>query len=351
MNDCAPENFRYPSTRYSGSKRRLVDWIWEHAKDLRFESVLDAFGGTASVSLLFKRQGKRVYYNDFLKFNQIIGTAVIENSTMTVSSEELESVLRLSSDSYPDFIQREFNGLFFTDEENIWLDKVVTNISNINDKYKRAILMASLFQACLAKRPFNLFHRANLNLRLADVERTFGNKTTWEQPFPVLLRRYAAEYNGSVFSNGKDNMVVGGYDALCAPNGVDLVYLDPPYFSAKSSHGTNYMAFYHFLEGMSDYNSWTERIDRTNGSTKRIPDSEHIYHFIRKTEITASFRKLLERFSDNIIVLSYQSYGIPSRNEIEQMFRDLQKDVQVFSRPHRYALSSQSNEELLFVAT
>ena len=61
MKDCVPEGFKYPSTRYSGSKRRLLDWIWEHVKDLRFDTVLDLFGGTGSVSLMFKRHGKRVF--------------------------------------------------------------------------------------------------------------------------------------------------------------------------------------------------------------------------------------------------------------------------------------------------
>ena len=88
MIDHAPIDFQYPSTRYSGSKRRFIEWIWEHVKELPFDSVLDAFGGTASVSLLFKRYGKQVFYNDLLKFNQIIGTAVIENSTVKVTPED-----------------------------------------------------------------------------------------------------------------------------------------------------------------------------------------------------------------------------------------------------------------------
>jgi adenine-specific DNA methylase len=247
MIDHAPIDFQYPSTRYSGSKRRFVEWIWEHVKELPFDSALDAFGGTASVSLLFKRYGKQVFYNDLLKFNQIIGTAVIENSTVKVTPEDLNTVLQFSPDGYPDFIQREFEGTFFLDTENAWLDRVVTNISKVENEYKQAILMASLFQACLAKRPFNLFHRVNLNIRTASVRRTFGNKTTWEHPFSDLFSRYAIEYNNAIFSNGQENGVVGGYDALSAPNGVDLVYLDPPYFSASASQGTNYLAFYHFL--------------------------------------------------------------------------------------------------------
>jgi len=351
MKDHAPEGFQYPSTRYSGSKRRLVDWIWEKVRDLPFDSVLDAFGGTGSVSLLFKRYGKKVFYNDLLKFNQIIAKAIIENDAVKVTSEDIEEVLQFSSKRYPAFVQEEYTGVFFIDEENAWLDKIATNILRINNEYKKAIFLASLFQACLAKRPFNLFHRANLSVRQASVSRTFGNKTTWEHPFPDLFKRYVAEYNSAVFSNGRRNKVVGGHDALLAPNGVDLVYLDPPYFSAISSRGTNYLAFYHFLEGLADYENWPARISSKNSGFRRIPDSDEISRFTKKAEIVTSFCRLLNRFRDNVIVLSYQSNGIPTRDEIEHMLGDLGKDVRVYSRRHRYVLSPHPNHELLFVAT
>jgi adenine-specific DNA-methyltransferase len=351
MKDYAPEGFQYPSTRYSGSKRRLIDWIWEQVRNLPFSSVLDAFGGTGSVSLLFKRYGKQVFYNDLLKFNQIIAIAVIENDKVKVTSKDIDRVLQFSANGYPAFIQEEYPGIFFTDEENAWLDKVITNISKVGNEYETAIFMASLFQACLAKRPFNLFHRANLNIRQASVSRTFGNKTTWERPFSELFKRYVVEYDNAVFSNGQKNKVVGGHDALLAPNDVDLVYLDPPYFSTRASQGTNYLAFYHFLEGLADYENWPTRIISRNSSFKRIPDGDEISRFAKKTEVLSSFRRLLAHFRDNIIVLSYQSNGIPSKDEIRDMLYDLKKDVKIYSRPHRYVLSAHPNEELLFVAT
>ncbi len=52
--DIVPFLSSFPKTRYYGSKRRLLDWIYHALKDLPFNSVLDGFGGTASVSLLFK---------------------------------------------------------------------------------------------------------------------------------------------------------------------------------------------------------------------------------------------------------------------------------------------------------
>jgi adenine-specific DNA methylase len=342
--------FQYPSTRYSGSKRRFLDWIWTHIRDLKFESVLDVFGGTGSVSLMFKLNGKRVFYNDLLKFNQIIGTALIENSKTKVSEDDLNKVSTFNEKDYPDFIRREFKDIFFLDEENAWLDKIVNNISQVKDRYKSSILMAGLFQTCLAKRPFNLFHRANLYIRTNNVKRSFGNKTTWEHPFPKLFALYVNEYNKAVFSNSKRNKVIGGYNALSTPNGVDLVYLDPPYFSANSNHGTNYLTFYHFLEGLSNYKTWHHKISHSQSKVKSIPDTKEIHHFTKKSEIYTSFYKMIENFQNNIIILSYQTDAIPSLDEILEIFRKYKKKVGVFEKPHRYALSSKTKKELLFIA-
>lgn len=342
--------FKYPSTRYSGSKRHFLDWIWSNVKDIKFESALDVFGGTGSVSLLFKGHGKKVDYNDLLKFNQIIGTALIENKNTIVTDTDLKDALNFNGNGYPDFIQREFKNIFYLDSENVWIDKAITNFSQVKNQYKRAILLSALFQACLAKRPFNLFHRANLYIRMNEVNRTFGNKTTWEKPFEDLVKRYVREFNLAVFDNGKDNKVIGGHDALFCPNGVGLVYLDPPYFSESSSQGTNYLTFYHFLEGLADYTHWADKINNPNGKIKRICDTPGVYRWVRKSEIYKTFKHLIERFQDNIIVLSYQSNGIPSKEEIISLLRDYKKKVEVFSKPHRYVLSSKLKEEFLFIA-
>ena len=61
---------RLPVTRYYGSKRKLVDKIWEALQEqqVQFNSVLDVFGGTGIVSYYMLKKGKQVFYNDILFF-------------------------------------------------------------------------------------------------------------------------------------------------------------------------------------------------------------------------------------------------------------------------------------------
>lgn len=312
--------------------------------------MLDAFGGTCSVSLMFKRYGKQVYYNDLLSFNQTIGKAIVENRRVTVSESDLNQILNHNPPQFCNFISSTFRGIFFLDLENKWLDRIIANIAQVSNSYKKAILLAALFQSCLAKRPFNLFHRANLYLRTANVSRTFGNKTTWERPFSELMSRFVHEYNRAVFDNGRSNKVIGGYDAVDAPSGLDLVYLDPPYFSAHPARGTDYIAFYHFLEGLADYPNWGGKINCNASKIKRIDDVPEIHKWTRKSTIVGSFRELIERYQNSIIVLSYQSNGVPAKEEIITILRKYKRKVTMVSRPHRYVLSRTTKEELIFIA-
>src|SRR5687767_11665859 len=112
-------NFPFPSTRYQGSKRGLTDWIWANTGGLDFDTVLDVFGGTGSVSHMYKTAGKAVTYNDALRFNWHIGQALIENSRECLSESEIDQLVTIDSErDYPDFVQRTFGNIYFTADEN-----------------------------------------------------------------------------------------------------------------------------------------------------------------------------------------------------------------------------------------
>src|SRR3990172_6286170 len=142
---------RFPATRYQGSKRKLAATIVEQLGDLKFTAVLDAFGGTGAVAYALKQLGKHVTYNDILTFNHQIGLALIENDSVQLRDEEMETVgVRREGVSYADFIERTFAGIYFTDEENRWLDIAVGNIRRIENRYRRAIAWFSLFLFSIA---------------------------------------------------------------------------------------------------------------------------------------------------------------------------------------------------------
>lgn len=338
--------FEFPSTRFQGSKLKIKEWIWDSIKDLKFDTALDAFGGTGSVALMLKQKGKIVTYNDVLKFNWFIGLAIIENDSVKLSDDDIEFLfIEQPNINYPTFIQDTFKNIYYTDEENKWIDRVVTNISLIRDPIKKALGYFALFQACISKRPFNLFHRKNLYLRQSEVKRNFGNKSTWDTPFEIHFIKFVNQVNNAVFSNGKKNNALN-CDALKIDNKYDLVYIDTPYIS-KSGVGTDYHNFYHFLEGLVNYSDWNNHIDyKTKNRRLSVQDCS----WTDKKRIHDSFNELFNRFKDSILVVSYRSDGIPSVEELETILKKYKGNVREVKRMnYKYALSNNHSEEVLLI--
>jgi adenine-specific DNA methylase len=338
----------FPSTRYQGSKAKLAEWIWSTLSHLEFKTCLDAFGGTGAVAYRLKQAGKQVTYNDFLRFNFRIGKALIENSAVTIDSGTLDSILkRRPGISYPSFAADTFQGVYFTPEENEWIDRTITNIRALDDPYTFALAFFALCQSCLIKRPFNLFHRKNVYLRHSDVKRSFGNKTSWDRPFEEWFRFFAEEANRAVFDNGEPNRALNLDVFDIDEKAFDLVYIDTPYLS-KRRVGVDYLAFYHFLEGLALYDRWPELVDY---KTRHLRFKKAPSVWTDPRRIGQAFDDLFQMFRNSILVVSYRSDGIPSEAELVSLLGNYKKVVHLehFGQ-YKYVLSRNSDsKEILLI--
>jgi len=331
-----------PSTRYQGSKRRILPWIYKNLKDLEFETVLDGFGGTASVSYLFKLMGKSVTFNDILLSNYQTGMAIIENGSVQLEQSDIDFLLCENGFKYPCFIQQTFKDIYYTEPENKWLDMVSFNIKMLSRRYsghilaeKRALAYHALFQACLCKRPFNLFHRRNLHLRIADVKRGFGNKRTWDTDFACLFSKFAHEVSEKVFSNGKKNKAICKDVMEIEDRNFDLVYLDPPYTRPGESCPKDYRSLYHFLEGIVDPDNWASRIDWSKANRGFVAQRTKW----EENSLEENFIRLFEKFRDSIIATSYGHPGTPSIARITQLLKQFKSDVSIIEKEYAYKLN------------
>jgi len=338
---------KFPSTRYQGSKAKFADWIWHEISHIPFQTVLDAFGGTGSVAYKLKDNGKAVTYNDILPFNSIIGKAIIENKSVLLSESDINLILEERQDiDYPTFIADNFKDIYYTDDENHWLDVVRYNISTIRNEYKRAIAWFALFQSCIIKRPYNLFHRKNLYVRLMDVKRSFGNKKTWDTPFETHFRNFVQEANNAVFNNGVECNAINT-DALNINTKFDLVYIDTPYINDKGG-GVDYADFYHFLNGLVYYDNWVNLID-FKSKHHRLKRQYNIWS--DKDNIINGFIQLIEHFENSILVFSYRSNGIPSiENLVDILIKHNRHNELRYSRDIKYALSETKSKEVLIIS-
>jgi adenine-specific DNA-methyltransferase len=348
----------FPTTRYQGSKRKILPWIYDAVKDLPFETVLDACGGSASVSYLFKKMNKQVTYNDKLKFNSIIGKALIENQSVTFLDEDLENLIHNNLET-PNFINKHFKDIYFLENENIWLDKMSYGILNMNHytgnvlEMKKAIAYYALFQASIIKRPFNLFHRKNLYIRTNDVKRSFGNKITWDKTFHNHFKSFVKEANSMVFDSGTQCRAINESIFEIDPFGYDLVYIDPPYLNKEGTNeSSNYLKCYHFLEGIANYDQWSDLVD-TKTINLRFKDVNEKNDF-KEENINETFKNIIDRYRNSIIVLSYKKGGIPSIDFLVNLMKKHKRKVYTKSLHYKYALNrqngnAQKNREVLII--
>lgn len=342
---------KLPVTRYYGSKRRLVEKIGAALEQhhIEYNSVVDLFGGTGIVSYYMARNGKAVVYNDILSFNCEIAGALMQSPRgVFTETQALRLLKRDAGREYQSIIEDTFDGIYYPREENRVIDTVVQNIMTLEDE-KKASAYYVLFQSCMIKRPFNIFHRRNLNLRTGFTRAKFGNKTTWEQSFESLFVKFARELNEFQFET-LPQVEVTNFSALNCDRDADLVYIDTPYFREKQSAAITYHNRYHFLEGLMHYEDIPRLINHEKTNREIMvgdyPEFERRNHYLQ------DLNELLARHRESIIALSYTSSGFPSIDSLCDVIGRYKAEVVVCDLGnHPFALNrnNENRQEVLII--
>jgi DNA adenine methylase len=335
---------RFPTTRYMGSKRQLLDHIATATSGLEFDTFVDLFAGSNVVSYLFKSMGKRVIANDFLAMSHQMGAALIGNNSVRLTDSEIAWILEAQL-PHDDFVSRTFQGLYFADEDNALIDQIRGNISALSHPVKKAIAVAALVRACVKKRPRGIF--TYVGFRYDDGR--LDLRTSLADHFVAA----AQSINGAVFDNGQKNvsrrgnaMNVGSYKRA-------LVYLDPPYFSPRSDN--EYVRRYHFVEGLAQ--NWEGLEIQHETLTKKF--KAYPTPFSTRQGAYAAFETLFRRHRGSHILVSYASNGLPTLDEIVELLQRFKETVDVHRVDHRYSFGNQGHlhnnknnsvEEYLFLA-
>lgn len=322
----------YPELRYMGSKHRLLPWIHGVLRQLNFETAADPFVGSGCVAYLLKAMGKRVIASDFLNFPAVLAEATLVNSKHRLDSAALRTLLT-SRKNGPNFIEKTFNGIFYTGQDLRFLDRISANIEELSHPHQRALARAALIRSCLKKQPRGVFTVSGDLSRYDDGRRDL--RLSMEEHF----LEQAEAFNKVVFDNGRSHVVKHADVFSMKPEGIDLVYLDPPY--VPRSDDNCYMKRYHFLEGLSCYWKGVRIMQDTRVKKIEKPYTPFSY---RKTAIEA-FDKLFRLYRDSIIVLSYSSNGYPDREILEDLLRRYKTNVIAYEKPHRYHFGTHNGVE------
>lgn len=320
---------KYPSTRYMGSKAKLLSEIWGVASQFKFEHAVDLFAGSGVVGYMFKSQGKAVVSNDYMSFSNVFAKAMLENSSETLSEDDAKELL-LQKHRSDGFVERTFAGLYFTDDENRLIDTLRANIASVKNPHVRAIAMSALIRACFKKRPRGIF--TYVGHRYDDGRKDLA--MTFEEQFLEAVNAI----NGAVFNNGKTHKALHG-DAMSAVVGESgLVYIDPPYYSPLSDN--EYVRRYHFVEGLA--RNWEGVEIQQHTLTKKF--KSYPTPFSSRQGAAEAFDLLFKRHRASVLLISYSSNSQPTLDEMVSILSRHKSHVDVLPIDYKYSFGNQGHK-------
>ena len=316
---------KFPTTRYMGSKNKILPYIRDITREFDFSSAIDLFSGSGIVSYMLKSEGKAVISNDYMALGSTFSKALIENNS-EILPLKLAKKLLCKNEKNDKFVQSNFKDLYFADEENILIDNIRANIRGLRNPYKKALALSALCRACTKKRPRGIFtYTGN---RYDDGRKDL--KTSIEDHFINAVDIF----NNAVFDNKKINLSCRK-DAMNLTNGGNFVYMDPPYYSLCSDN--EYIRRYHFTEGICC--NWEGVEMQWQTKTKKFKN--YPTPFSNKENAKDAFDKLFDKYKKSIILVSYSSNCLPTLDEMVEMLAKYKKDVKVLSIDYRYSFANQ----------
>lgn len=323
------QTLMYPSTRFMGSKNKLLGEIWAVASQFNFESVTDLFSGSGIVSYMFKSQGKSVISNDYMAMSAIFAKAMVENNSITLSRDEAVALLR-STKKKDRFVEKTFKGLYFSDNENQLIDYIRANVKLLRSPYKRAIALTALIRACVKKRPRGIFTYVG--------HRYDDGRKDLQMTFEAQFLDAVDAVNSAVFDNGKTHKSRHGDAMTMRPTSGGLVYIDPPYYSPFSDN--EYVRRYHFVEGIA--RDWEGVEIQEHTQTKKF--KSYPTPFSSRMGAEKAFDLLFKRFRDSVLIVSYSSNSQPTLDEMIAILNKHKTHVEVIPVEYKYSFGNQARK-------
>ena len=275
---------------------------------------------------MYKAHGKTVISNDYMAMGGIITKALIENNNTTLSLDEAQELMDENTLT-DNFVLNTFKGIYFSDEDNHFIDVVRTNIKHLQNDYKRAIAMEALIRSCVKKRPRGIFTYVG--------DRYNDGRRDLQKSFSEHFIEAVDTINLAVFNNGKNNKSFN-VDSMSFKKQADLIYIDPPYYTPKSDN--EYVRRYHFVEGLA--RDWQGVEIQEHTKTKKF--KSYPTPFSTRDGAAKAFDIIFKRYSKSILIVSYSSNSLPSLDEMVALLKKYKNSVEVVPVDYKYSFGTRN---------
>ncbi len=321
---------KYPRMRFMGNKYKLIPWINKTLESVDYQSVLDPFSGSGTVSYYLKTLGKDVTSSDFLNFPNVITCALVENDNVIISNKSINKLI--TNNGELNFAYLTYKDIFYTYDDLKFIDSFWGNLNYITNRFEKSIAITALIRACAKRQPRGTF-------TVSDPTKYNDGRRDLTISIKEHFIEQCHEVNNAIFkAAGKCESI--RKDVFNHKQYYDLVYLDPPYIPKENDNC--YMKRYHFLEGVSCY--WKGQDIMESSKVKKI--AKPFTPFSYKKTAVQTFDKLFSHFSKSKIALSYSSNSIPSIEILESLMLKYKDKVTIHSKEYRYNFGNHTKAKI-----
>lgn len=328
--------------RFIGCKNNLIDNI-ERLVDEKCKSAssfCDIFAGTGTVGSFFKNKYK-IISNDLLYFSYCIQKALIELNAEpkflkleVVSGKEnrlsktLDYLNNLNIENYvgKKCIANRYsplgNRMYLTEQNALKIDYMRETVENWHLQNKITDLEYFYLIACIVQ---DVPSVSNISGTYGAYLKQWDKRAFKKFTISPLKLKFNKE-NNQVYNED-------GVELLKRISG-DILYVDPPY------NARQYLPNYHVLETVAKYDD-----PEVSGITGVRKYTEEKSNWCLKTKVKEEFENLMNNANFKYIILSYNSEGLMTKEEIETIMKKygISNTFELIEIPYRRFRSRSAN--------
>ncbi len=319
------KNNQIPKTqgiKYTGSKLKILPYIFDIVAELDVKNVLDGFSGSTRVSQAFAKLGFNTTSNDISVWSETFAKCFLLNTRKPEHYAKIINHLN-SLKGFDGWFTEHYGGEIdstkrpFQVKNTRKLDAIRDEIERLNlDEIEKSVALTSLIFA------------------LDSVDSTLGHYAAYLADWSPRSYKDLTLKLPDLFVNDANNKVIKGdiFETI-SNNEFDLAYFDPPYGSNNEKmppSRVRYSAYYHI---------WTTVISNDKpdifGKANRREDtrdtiSASVFEEFRKDEndnfiAMNAIKKLVQQTKSRYILLSYSSGGRATKEELHAILNDCGK--------------------------
>lgn len=334
-----------PMITYIGNKRKLIPWICDIVKEITGLlgkdrlSVFDGFAGSGVVSRALLQYSSKLFTNDIEYYSYIVLSGLIKTPTHEQQKEIKEHINAMNLISENGQLESGFITALYApkDTNNIqegercfYTHENAMRIDSMRNYIKRRVDQ-NIVHYCLAP----LLIKASINVNTAGVFRGFykhDGKGCFGGAGHNALERILKpiELEEPVWSNSDAEAVCMNTDIFDAisqlpEDGVDLIYLDPPY--NEHPYGSNY-----FMLNLIAHGEAPVDISEVSGIPREWNKSE----FNGRGSAFSSMDRLIGgcKGKAKYVLLSYNNEGLVTEEQWNTLFEKHGFTVKKYERSY-----------------